>query len=115
MQDHTDVLKKDTQLIPDALAWRVCCPECGTEEVERGAFDEETGTVAYDPDDEAADGDDAAVTVHPDTDSYISPLGTRGGFVEVDLWCAAGHVFQLVLANHKGAEYVGIVRNKPGT
>ncbi|MGC4966288.1 hypothetical protein ACLQ2H_09745 [Streptomyces globisporus] len=80
------------------------CLEWAAEEVERGPFDEEEGEKTYDG------GDHKAVTVRPDTDSYISPIGTCGGCVDVELWCAAGHAFRLVVANHKGAEYVGIAR-----
>ncbi|MFF3934209.1 hypothetical protein [Streptomyces hirsutus] len=50
------------------------------------------------------------MTVHPDRDEYASPIGTRGGLVEIRMWCAGGHAFQLVVANHKGAEYVAVVR-----
>jgi hypothetical protein len=44
------------------MQWRLKCPACRTDEVERA--------------DEA--GDHEAVTVHPDRDDYDSPLGTRG-------------------------------------
>ncbi|MGW2550111.1 hypothetical protein [Streptomyces sp. NPDC001635] len=83
--------------------WRLQCPECAAPEIERGRLDE-NGYA-----DETSRGDAAAVTVHPDKDGYGSPLGTRGGYVEINLWCAAGHNFSLVVANHKGAEYVGVV------
>jgi hypothetical protein len=105
MQPHADVLKQEDLNIPGAMSWRVHCPECAASEVERGPFDEGENEETHDG------GDHQAVTVHPDTDSYISPIGTRGGYVNVELCCAAGHAFRLVVANHKGAEYVGIVQN----
>lgn len=77
--------------------WSVMCPACGDGNVDR------YGPEGFGPDEQA-------VTVHPDKDEYGSPIGTRGGWVTVDLLCAAcGHYFALVLANHKGAERVGIV------
>jgi hypothetical protein len=99
MQDHQTALQPTTDLgaLPDTLVWRLQCPVCAAPEIERGRPDEDAG------------GDHTAVTVHLDRDAYGSPLGTRGGHVEIRLWCAAGHDFQLVIANHKGAEYVGIV------
>jgi hypothetical protein len=105
MQDHQTALQPTTDLgdLPDTLAWRLHCPVCSAPEIERGQLDEDGSR----PDE--AGGDHTAVTVHPDRDAYSSPLGTRGGHVEIRLWCAAGHNFQLVIANHKGAEYVGVV------
>jgi hypothetical protein len=75
------------------MRWRLNCPACGIDEVERA--------------DETADHE--AVTVHPDRDNYDSPLGTRGGYVRVDLTCSDGHGFAFVMSNHKGAEFVGVV------
>jgi hypothetical protein len=75
-----------------SMQWQVKCPACGIEEVEQGEG----------PDHEA-------VTVHLDRDSPGSPLGTRGGFVSVELTCAAGHGFDFIISNHKGAEFVGVV------
>jgi hypothetical protein len=49
------------------------------------------------------------ISVHPDRDQYASPLGTRGGFLGVALTCADGHRFDLVIANHKGTEFIGVV------
>lgn len=72
------------------------CPECDQPGVEQ------TG-----PDD--GDGDHRAVTVHPDRDEYDSPIGTRGGYTQIDLWCPDGHQFALIIANHKGDEYIGAV------
>lgn len=74
------------------MQWQVKCPACGIEEVEQGEG----------PDHEAA-------TVHPDRDGHGSPLGTRGGFVSVELACAAGHGFDFIISNHEGAEFVGVV------
>jgi|GEM_PF-6381164 len=75
------------------MQWQLKCPACGSGEVERA-------DVA---------GDHEAVTVHPDRDSYDSPLGTRGGYVRVDLTCSDGHGFAFIMGNHKGAEFVGVV------
>lgn len=49
------------------------------------------------------------MTVQPDRDGYDSPMETRGGYVRIALDCAASHPFELVIANHKGAAYVGVV------
>jgi len=86
-------------LQPDALAgtaasWQLCCPVCGAAEVEQGLH---------------SGGDHTAVTVRPDRDRYDSPVGTRGGYVSIALECSAGHQFDLVIANHKGAEYVAVL------
>lgn len=110
MQPHDKTLSPASHTAgPGTLIWQLACPECAALEIERGSFDEEAGEVAYDPDDERSS-DETSVTVHPDRDSYSSPIGTRGGFVEIRMWCGAGHAFQLVVANHKGAEYVAVVR-----
>jgi hypothetical protein len=77
--------------------WQLMCPACGIAEVEN---------MDFAPDHEV-------VTVQPDRDDYSSPLGTCGGYVRVDLTCAAGHGFALVIGNHKGAEYVGVVPRVP--
>jgi hypothetical protein len=88
----------------DGLHWllHMPCPECGEFTIEQ------TGP---------GNGDDygldhTAVTVHPDRDSYDSPIGTRGGYTEVDLWCPAGHHFALIIANHKGEEFIGCVTER---
>jgi hypothetical protein len=70
--------------------------------VEQGVLDEEGYRLEE-------GGDHHAVTVHPDQDAYASPIGTRGGYVDVRLWCAAGHAFSLVVANHKGAQFIAVV------
>lgn len=77
----------------------VPCPDCGDPGVEQ------TGPDEGDDD----HGDHRAVTVHPDRDRYESPIGTRGGYTQIDLWCPAGHQFALIIANHKGIEYIGAV------
>jgi len=86
-------------LQPDALAgsvasWQLRCPVCGAAEVEQGLH---------------SGGDHTAVTIQPDRDGYDSPVGTRGGYVSITLDCAVGHQFDLVIANHKGAEYVAVL------
>ncbi|UYB40587.1 hypothetical protein SLV14_003233 [Streptomyces sp. Je 1-4] len=75
------------------MQWQLKCPACGIEEVEQAE----------------AGGDHEAVTVHPDRDDYDSPLGTRGGYVSVELSCAAGHGFDFIISNHKGNEFVGVI------
>ncbi|MFF4407217.1 hypothetical protein [Streptomyces sp. NPDC001404] len=77
------------------MRWQLACPACGSDVVDR---------AGYAPDHEA-------VTVHPDRDEYDSPLGTRGGYVRIDLECGEGHGFAFIVGNHKGAEFVGIVPN----
>ncbi|MEV4942210.1 hypothetical protein [Streptomyces zaomyceticus] len=73
--------------------WQVHCPACGIPEIER-----------------AKDGGDhESVAVHPDRDAFDSPLGTRGGYVRIDLTCGAGHGFAFIIGNHKGAEIVGVI------
>lgn len=108
MPSHHTVLQP-TKDLTEELAWRVQCPECSAPEIERGELDG-TGALPYDPDDDAEGGDHTAVTVHPDRDAHDSPIGTRGGYVEIRLWCGMGHNFRLVVANHKGAEYLAVVR-----
>lgn len=76
--------------------WEILCPTCGNcvEQFDTSGFG----------------GDHGAVTIHPDRDDYDSPIGTRGGYVQIDLECAGGaHVFSLVSANHKGSQYLGLV------
>lgn len=75
------------------MQWQLKCPACGDGAVERA-------DVA---------GDHEAVTVQPDRDDYESPLGTRGGYLRVDLECSDGHGFAFIMGNHKGAEFVGVV------
>lgn len=78
---------------PKYLLWESRCPECGeigVEQMGRG-------------------GDHEAVTLHPDRDAYDSPIDTRGGYVKVELFCPSGHGFDLIIANHKGSEFIGIV------
>lgn len=62
--------------------------------------------------DEYAHGDHNAVTTFEDRDydypESLNPLRTRGGFTVIGLICPMGHVQQLVIGNHKGAEYIGL-------
>lgn len=80
------------------LSWQVLCPKCTDRQpnIDRIGSDGEYGP------------DERAVIVHPDRDEYSSPLGTRGGWVEIQLTCGF-HNFSLVVANHKGEEYIGIM------
>jgi hypothetical protein len=52
------------------------------------------------------------VTVHPDRNDYDSPVGTRGGYVRIDLVCGAGHAFSLIIGNHKDTEVIGLVQRR---
>lgn len=91
---HGQVLRPDDPAGRARLVWRLACPECGDTCVEQQG---------------PGPGDHAAVTVQPDRDAHDSPIGTRGGYVKIELFCPSGHGFDLVIANHKGCEYVGIV------
>jgi hypothetical protein len=79
------------------MRWQLMCPACGTDAVDRAA----------------SSSDEESVTVHPDRDGYDSPIGTRGGYVRIDLTCAQGHGFALVVGNHKGSEIVGVIPRVP--
>ena len=79
------------------LAWQINCPTCGDSTMDRTAFA---------PDHEA-------VTLQPDRDEYDSPIGTRGGYVRVELVCPTGHHHALILANHKGAEILAVIPSGP--
>ena len=79
------------------LTWRLSCPECGHEGIDR--------------DTSGAPNDHEAVTIQPDRDGYYSPIGTKGGYVQIDLMCEGGaHRCSLIVANHKGEEVIGLVR-----
>lgn len=91
---NRDALRPDDGHEPGRLVWQLVCPVCGDGCVEQQG---------------PGPGDHAAVTVHPDRDAHDSPIGTRGGYVRVELFCPAGHGFDLIIANHKGAEFIGIV------
>lgn len=88
LRSHAEVFQPVKADLPDILQWQVHCPRCAVPEIEGGS----RGAV-----------------VHPDDDVAVSPLGTRGGHVSASMRCAAGHDFHLVVANHKGAAYVGIL------
>lgn len=98
------------------LYWqlKMFCPECGNEVEQWGpwgeAWSDAAGQHAPVPDKPADTGDHTAVTVHPDRDDYDSPIGTRGGFTQIDLTCPAGHKFALIIANHKGSQFIAAVR-----
>ncbi|ETA00755.1 hypothetical protein CcI6DRAFT_03788 [Frankia sp. CcI6] len=97
MNPHPQVLVPDGTTA-DGLQWQLRCPSCGADTVDRADFAE----------------DHRAVTVFPDRDDYDSPIGTRGGYVQVDLQCPVGHRFALIVANHKGAEFVAVVPSSAG-
>lgn len=71
---------------------QLCCPVCGNDAIDRLDYD-----------------DVKSVIVHADRDDYDSPAGTRGGWVQVQLYCQGGHCFDLLVANHKGSEFMSLV------
>lgn len=83
---------------PGAARWQLHCPQCGSDAIDRSVGD-------------SSGPDHEAVTIQPDRDGYESPIGTRGGYVNIALTCSRGHGFALVIANHKGAEFIGVVQN----
>ncbi|MFC8447625.1 hypothetical protein [Kitasatospora sp. NPDC057223] len=101
VREHAEVLQPHDVRLPGTRQWQVHCPRCAEPSIDRGTINED-GTLSQ-------GGDHEAVTVHPDRDNYDGPIETRGGYVEVALYCGAGHAFQLIVANHKGAEYVAVV------
>lgn len=87
-----DCITRDPDMdVAGRIAYQMACPQCGDRCIDR------------------LGGDDASVTVTPDRDACDSPIGTRGGFVLIRMFCPAGHGFDLVIANHKGCEYLGVV------
>jgi hypothetical protein len=70
-------------------AWQLACPECGETEI-------------------GAPEDDSGVATHSGRDED-SPLGTRGTYTEFRFRCRAAHRFRLIVAQHKGAEFIGVV------
>ncbi|MGA2828723.1 MAG: hypothetical protein ABSF03_21685 [Streptosporangiaceae bacterium] len=97
MKAHTQVLVALPGASPaGTLQWQLSCPVCGEDAVDRVGWTQGSG-------------DHEAVTMQPDRDDYGSPIGTRGGYLRVDLECVVGHGFALIVANHKGAEFVGVV------
>jgi hypothetical protein len=73
--------------------WQVLCPVCRNECVEQ----------------QGPTGEASAVTVHEDRDEYDSPIATRGGYTQIKLHCPDGHGFDLIVANHKGCQFIGLV------
>ena len=67
--------------------WRVLCPVC--------RFD----YTHFAPDD-----------VHVEaTDDYTSPIGNRGSWIAVPMWCEEGHSWRLVIGFHKGQTFLDTV------
>lgn len=97
MNTHPQVLTPISAARPQTLQWQLHCPECGQPSVDR----------------EPLGRDHEAVTLHPDRDDYDSPIDTRGGYLHLDLRCVSGHTFALIIGNHKGAEFVGVVTTPP--
>jgi hypothetical protein len=57
---------------------------------------------------------DTIYAVGPDRDEYDSPARTRGGWVETRGTCSmCGHIYSLVIGNHKGALAVMIASLGP--
>lgn len=84
-------------IITDRIA--IQCPKCGNDDM----IDRVLPCCAYEH-----CADHLAVVVVPDNDDAPSPIGTRGGHVSISLACGCGHHFKLVIANHKGMEFIGI-------
>ncbi|MBD0671646.1 hypothetical protein [Streptomyces sp. CBMA156] len=96
-KSHHEILAPSTHSGPVwSRQWQLMCPACGDEIIDR---------ANRGPDHES-------VTVSPDRDEYDSPLGTRGGYVRIDLECSGGHSFAFVIGNHKGAEFLGVIPSK---
>lgn len=91
LNENPNILKWDAYL----STWQMHCPVCEDTIVEQ---------MGPGPDTEAS-----AVTVAPDRDEYDSPIGTRGGFTRIELFCPVGHGFDLIIANHKGSQFIGVV------
>ena len=94
-EDDTETWRKDNAA--GSLYWQlqVPCPDCGQIGVEQpGPWAEAWSDAArrHDPLPARPDdtGDHTAVTVHRDRDDYDSPVGTRGGFTQIDLTCPGG-------------------------
>ncbi|MET7303775.1 hypothetical protein [Embleya sp. NPDC005575] len=87
------VVPVDSRQLSGVTQWQLRCPSCGASSIDRAGIG---------PDHES-------IVVHPDRDDYDSPLGTRGGYVRIDLVCSTGHEFAFVIGNHKGEEYIGLV------
>ncbi|MGW6912540.1 hypothetical protein ACWGB8_01760 [Kitasatospora sp. NPDC054939] len=81
---HAATLRPDSDG-SDTILWQVHCPRCADAGVERGlpGEDEQPARADADP--------------------------GRARDVWVDMYCAAGHVFHVIVANRKGAEFIGIV------
>ncbi|MGW4991887.1 hypothetical protein ACWEQ3_30245 [Streptomyces mirabilis] len=74
------------------------CPHCG-----------QTSGIENRPPDSSG----PSVYVHPDTDDYDSPAGTRGNYVRIDRWCSmCGTTFGLFIGNHKGTEYLCVLQRE---
>jgi hypothetical protein len=89
LRGHTEVLLPAKADLPESLQWQVRCPRCADAGIERGIAPAETVV-------------DRAVGTRP------SPIVGDDGRVSVSLYCAAGHGFDLVVSNHRGAEYISI-------
>ena len=72
--------------------WQLACPECAETEIEQ-------------PEDTGAPG----VATHPAKDGG-SPVGTDGGYTEFQFRCRACHQFRLIVAPHKGTQFIGVVQ-----
>lgn len=89
LRPHAEAVQPVKADLPETLQWQVHCPRCADAGIERGIAHAETVV-------------DRAIGTRP------SPIVGDNGWVSVSLHCAAGHGFELVVANHKGAEYITI-------
>jgi hypothetical protein len=89
LRGHAEVLLPAKADLPETLQWQVHCPHCADAGIERGIAPAETVV-------------DRAIGTRP------SPIVGDDGWVSVSPHCAAGHGFDLVVSNHKGAEYITI-------
>lgn len=91
--------------------YAVVCPNCGESAIDRYKKDD----PEYYP---MAASDHEAVTVHPDRDNYEpgNPLRSRGGWVQIDLFCPCSpdDVLVLAIGNHKGTEQLMVAYRKSG-
>lgn len=75
------------------IVWQLQCPICGEPVIEQQSN---------------LGGEAACVTVQPDRDEYDSPIGTRGGYAKIQTFCGNGHGIDIIIANHKGCQFIGL-------
>ena len=105
----------DLSGLTTGLGLEIFCPECGNASDRASAYGSGPHSLPGDASVLVApnrwgDGDHQSVTVHQDRDDRDAPNGLRGGYVQIDLCCASGHEYALIVGNHKGSEFVGLVK-----